>query len=212
MKHGLNARVATYFPAKPDGYAACKTCDVDREWCAEQPACAKQTQNFMLHHAAFEQRNPKHLMGIYADLQAAVLAVVQQVLQTIIADGVKIVSPKYWTDVTGKVIIAEYLDERGERHVINEINAHPLFRPLGELLTRANLNLHDMGMTAKVIDDEDIEFGRLSVASQATTDLATFAAKNAESMAALRDMVDRAQVAARRDPVLIEHQNQQGGA
>ncbi|MCW5627162.1 MAG: hypothetical protein KIT73_20765, partial [Burkholderiales bacterium] len=29
MKHGMSARVATYFPAKPDGYAHCSGCEVD---------------------------------------------------------------------------------------------------------------------------------------------------------------------------------------
>ena len=84
MKHGLAARTATYFPAKYDGYEFCSTCDVDRNFCASQPACVKKTELFMLHHAAFEQRNPKHLMGIYSDLQASVLAVVQQIIQTIV--------------------------------------------------------------------------------------------------------------------------------
>jgi hypothetical protein len=69
MKHGLSACTATYFPAKPDGYAFCKTCDVDRVFCASQHACIKKTELFMLHHAAFEQRNPKHLMDTYSDLQ-----------------------------------------------------------------------------------------------------------------------------------------------
>ena len=39
MKHGMSARTATYFPSKPDGYAFCATCDVDRVFCASQPAC-----------------------------------------------------------------------------------------------------------------------------------------------------------------------------
>jgi hypothetical protein len=29
MKHGMEARTATYFPAKPDKYAFCEGCDVD---------------------------------------------------------------------------------------------------------------------------------------------------------------------------------------
>ena len=61
MKHGLYARVATYFPAKPDGYAFCAGCDVDRVWCGNQPACTRQTEIFLRHHAAFEQRDTKHL-------------------------------------------------------------------------------------------------------------------------------------------------------
>lgn len=125
MKHGLSARTATYFPAKPDGYAFCATCDVDRYFCASQPACVKKTELFMLHHAAFEQRNPKHLMGIYSDLQASVLAVVQQIIQTIVGDGVKIEAPQWFADKeTGRIIIAEYTDENGDRKIIKDIRDH----------------------------------------------------------------------------------------
>jgi hypothetical protein len=46
MKHGLAAGAATYFPAKPDGYAFCVTWDVDRVFCQSQPACVKKTELF----------------------------------------------------------------------------------------------------------------------------------------------------------------------
>jgi hypothetical protein len=87
MKHGLNARVATYFPAKPDGYAFCERCDVDRTWCYEQPACVKQTELFMLHHAAFEQRDPKVLGRVHSDIHAALVATLQLCLQQVLAVG-----------------------------------------------------------------------------------------------------------------------------
>lgn len=212
MKHGLSARTATYFPAKPDGYAFCSACDVDRSWCFDQPACVKQTQLFMRHHAAFESRDPKHLTGIYADLQGAIMAVLQQLLQTIIADGVKITAPQWYTDKdTGKVLIAEYVDEFGERRVINDISAHPLFKPLGELLSRNSLSLADMGMTAKVIEDEQQEMGRLSVQDGAREALSDFAKSQSESLAALRAMMESAADKRKGDPILIEYQQQNGG-
>lgn len=212
MKHGLNARTATYFPAKPGGYAFCKTCDIDRFWCGEQPACVKQTQLFMQHHAAFETRDPKHLTGIYADLQGAIMAVLQQILQTIIADGVKITCPQWYTDKdTGKVLIAEYTDENGERRILSDIEAHPLFKPLGELLSRNSLSLADMGMTAKVIEEEEQEMGRLQVQDGAREALADFSKQQAESLAALRSMMEKAQENRKADPILIEYQQQNGG-
>jgi hypothetical protein len=212
MKHGLNARVATYFPSKPDGYAFCKACDVDRYWCMEQPACVKQTQLFMSHHAAFETRDPKHLTGIYADLQGAIMAVLQQILQTIIADGVKIVSPQWYTDKdTGRLVIAEYTNENGERRIINDINAHPLFKPLGELLSRNSLSLADMGMTAKVIEEEQQDMGRLQVQEGAQQALADFSKQQAASLDALRSMMEKAQENRKNDPILIEYQQQNGG-
>lgn len=212
MKHGLSAKTASYFPSKPGGYSFCSGCDVDWEYCYSQPACTKQTRLFMQHHAAFEQRNPKHLSGIYADLQAALFAVLQQILQTIIADGVKIEAPQYYVDKdTNKLIVAEYFDESGQRHVIKDIQAHPLFKPLGELLSRNNLSLSDMGMTQKVIDDEEQEFGRLQAQDQSRETLTDFAHRQAKALEDLSKLMDRAGTQRDRDPILIEHQQQSGG-
>lgn len=211
MKHGLSAKTATYFPASPGKYSFCSGCDVDWGYCATQPACIKQTQLFMQHHAAFEQRNPKHLSGIYADLQAALFAVLQQILQTIIADGVKIEAPQYYTNKDGELIIAEYYDDQGVKHVIKDISAHPLFKPLGELLSRNNLSLADMGMTQKVIDDEEQEFGRLQAQEQSREVLAEFAQRQAKAIEDLGGLMSRANAARDRDPILIEHQQQSGG-
>jgi len=210
LKHGLAAKTATYFPARPDKYAFCKSCDVDRGWCAEQPACSKQTILFMQHHAAFEQRNPKHLSGLYADLQAALFALLQQVLQTIIADGVKIEAPQYYTNKDGELIIAEYYDDTGKKRTIMDIQSHPLFKPLGELLSRNNLSLSDMGMTQKVIEDEDAEMGRLESQAQSREAIAEFAERQARALESLGALMDRASARKDSDPVLIEHQRQAG--
>lgn len=212
MKHGLSARTATYFPAKPDGYDFCKTCDVDRYWCSQQPACAKKTELFMLHHAAFEQKNPKHLTGIYADLQASLFAVLQQILQTIIADGVKVETVKWYTNKEGEVLVAEYVDEDGKRRIMKEsIIAHPLFKPLGELLSRAGLSLADMGMTAKVIEAEDEEMGRLQEEHSQRGSMLEFQQRQTSALEALAGAIERAKSSKQRDPVLIEHQAQNGG-
>lgn len=69
MKHGMAAKTATYFPARPDKYGFCSGCDVNRTWCGAQAACVKQTEIFMLHHAAFESRNlPLCMMARLAEL------------------------------------------------------------------------------------------------------------------------------------------------
>lgn len=83
MKHGAFARTAKYFPARPGGYAFCDRCDVDRGWCASQPACVKQTEIFMLHHAAFEQRDPKVLTDMHADMHAALMAMLQMCIPAV---------------------------------------------------------------------------------------------------------------------------------
>lgn len=214
MKHGLNARTATYFPSKPDGYTHCKTCDVDRDWCREQPACVKKTEIFMLHHAAFEQRDPKHLMGIYSELQAAVFAVLQQILQTIIAEGVKITAPQYYTDKDGVMILAKYYNhETGKEEQIYDIQAHVLFKPLGELISRTGLSLADMGMTVKSVEAaEDDDMGHLGRGdnSKAPESLAAFQCKAMGILTAIQDKVERAQRSTERDPVLLEHNAETG--
>ena len=210
MKHGLSAKTATYFPARPGKYAFCASCDVDWGYCAGQPACSKQTQLFMQHHAAFESRNPNHLSGIYADLQAALFAVLQQILQTIITDGVKIEAPQYYTDKDGVMIIARYMGDDGKMHTIKDVSAHPLFKPLGELLSRNNLSLADMGMTQKVIDDEEQEFGRLQAQEQTREALSDYAQRQAKALEDLSGLMQRATEKRDRDPILIEYQQQSG--
>lgn len=212
MKHGLSARTATYFPAKPDGYAFCQGCDVDRVHCSQQSACVKKTELFMLHHAAFDQRNPKHLMGIYADLQASVFAVVQQIIQTIVADGVKVDQVVWDRDDEGNVRVAEYIDEKGERRIIREnVMAHPLFRPLGEMLSRANLSLADMGMTQKVIEAEEDEMGRLVHEQSDQEGVLEFRNRTMALLAGMADKVQRANKQTSADPILVEYQQEGGG-
>lgn len=211
MKHGLSARTATYFPSRPDGYAFCRACDVDRAYCASQPACVKKTELFMLHHAAFEQRNPKHLMGIYADLQASVLAVVQQIIQTIVADGVKVEQVVWDKDAEGNIRVAEYVDEKGERRILREnVIAHPLFRPLGEMLTRAGLSLSDMGMTAKMVEDEESALGRLEHDHTEQESLSEYRQRSLAALEAMAHKVMRAAQQTEKDPILIEYQQENG--
>lgn len=212
MKHGLSAKTATYFPAKPDGYAFCSGCDVDRVHCSTQPACVKKTELFMLHHAAFEQRNPSHLKGIYSDLQASIFAMVQQIIQTIVADGVKVDQVVWDRDPEGNIRVAEYFDEKGERHILREnMMAHPLFKPLGEMLSRANLSLSDMGMTQKVIEAEEDQLGRLTHDQEEQESVEAYRARTLSLLAGMAEKVQRANKLTESDPKLIEFQQEGGG-
>lgn len=219
LKHGMNARTATYFPARPDGYAFCKTCDVNRDWCKAQPACAKKTEIFMMHHAAFEQKDPKKLTPLYADMQAAMFALVQTIVQTIIADGATLTTPEYYTDKDGKICFAEYMEMReghpkyGEWCRIDKLERHPLFQPLGELLSKNNMSLADMGMTVKVIEQgQDDEMGRLSDKGTEPELLDDFRRRTEASLAAIADKVDRGRAQRERDPVLLEYDQGTGEA
>ena len=211
LKHGMNARVARYFPSKPDGYPACKNCQIDRDFCRSQPACKQQTQLFMLHHAAFEQRDPKHLTPIYSEIQSAITAIVQQVLQTIIADGVTLRSPAWKLDKDGNVVIGEYLDyETGEMKVIYEVNAHPLLRSLQDFLSKNGMSLADMGMTPKVIQDEEEKLGNLVVNDSNQQSLLEYQNRSAAAIERLANLAEKANARRDKDPVLIEYRQQNG--
>lgn len=216
MKHGLTARTATYFPAKPDGYAHCQRCDVDRDWCAEQPACVKQTELFMLHHAAFEQRDPKVLQKVHADLHAALVASLQLCLQEVLGQGVVIKTPRVeWvTDGdggNGRHERISYVDGSGQVRYIYDYTANPVFKPIADLVTRLGLSLQDLGMTQKAVDDEAEELrGRLPPApGQAAPQ--DFMDRMARALEKLPTVLEQARQAAEKDPVLLEHQAATGG-
>lgn len=210
MKHGLNAKVASYFPARPDGYAFCSGCDVDRAYCRAQPACQRQAQHFMLHHAAFEQKNPKHLLGIYADFHAALMLTIQQILQTIIADGVTIRTPQTYVDKDGRCLVVEFFDEQGARHVVQDVEAHPLFRPLGELISRTGISLGDLGITGRVHEDETPLPGKLQPGDGAVS-LEQFVDRRTKALEGLRELLARGRARAESDPVLVGYKEQMGG-
>lgn len=207
MKHGLNARTATYFPAKPDGYEFCKTCNVDRPFCKSQPACQKQTSLFMLHHAAFEQRNPKHLMGIYADFHAALMATISECLRRIVGDGVTLQAPRTYLDKEGKCLTVDYIDEHGNVRTVFDVEAHPLFKPVSELITRTGIDLASLGMTMRQAPEEEQAQGKV-VDDRASA--AELQERQVKALEDLRSLMSKAQQQASRDPVLLEYQQQLG--
>jgi hypothetical protein len=213
MRHGLSARTATYFPAKPDGYAFCQRCDVDRGWCGEQAACVKQTELFMLHHAAFEQRNPKVLARVHADIHAALVASLQMCLQAVLGHGVVMAVPKVQLDKDGRSVTLTYVDKDGQQHQVMEYMANPAFKPIADLVTRLGLSLGDLGMTAKAQDDDDAELrGRLGATTGQNEALDAFARRMADALERVPAMLQASRADAERDPVLVEHNAATGGA
>jgi len=207
MKHGMHARTATYFPAKPDGYEHCKRCTVDRDYCAAQPACVKQVELFMLHHAAFEQRDPKVLGRVHSDLHAALVATLQLCLQQVLGDGVVIKTPKVQV-FEGESVTLKWMDAQGEEHTVFEYMANPVFKPLTDLISRLGLSLQDLGMTQQAGDEQDAAMrGRLAGAGQGAQDaLASYADRMATAMERLGKVMGEARAEADADPVLLEHE------
>lgn len=213
MKHGLSARTASYFPAKPDGYSFCKNCDVDRYWCAEQPACVKQTEHFMLHHAAFEQRNPKILSKVHADLHAALVGSLQMCLQSLLGRGAELVVPKVQLDSNGRCVTLQYADQEGNMHPVLEVQANPLFKPIVDLVTRLGLSLTDLGMTVKAAEEDDGALrGRLSDAQAPGEVLDAFTQRMAAALEKIPGLLKDSAADVAADPVLLEHQAATGDA
>jgi hypothetical protein len=207
MKHGLNARTATYFPAKPDGYGFCGRCDVDRDWCRQQPACVKQTEMFMLHHAAFEQRNPLVLARMHGDMMAALTATLQMCIQEVLGLGVLIKQPRVELDREGNPVTLTYLDEKGTRQYITNYIANPAFKPLTELVSRLGISMSDLGMTMRKADDEDDKLkGTLHMDAGTKETLESFGQRMLEATQNARGLIAQAQVNKKNDPVLMEFQ------
>ncbi len=205
MRHGLIARTATYFPAKPGGYPHCETCEYLHGVCRTQVACLKRTELFLVHHIAFETRDPGLLTQLQAELQAAVRAIINDLILAIVQDGVKLETPQWYYDKEGRFHLAQYTDEAGEKRLIKEVSAHPLLKTLSELIAKNGLSLSDQGMTPRVQEEQDLLEGQLTSQGEDRQSLLEVQSRQAEALESLRGMIARSQQKLRSDPVLIEH-------
>ncbi|MBV7454289.1 hypothetical protein KW843_07385 [Acidovorax sp. sif1233] len=211
MKHGASARTAKYFPAKAGGYSFCARCDVDRDWCNQQPACVKQTETFMLHMAAFEQRDPKVLTALHADMHAALMATLQMCIQEVLGLGVLIKAPKVELDRDGNPVTLTYTGDDGQKRYIYNYSSNPAFKPLTELITRLGLSMSDLGMTVKATDeDAERNLGKLQLDESSKETLSAFGQRMVEATENARLLIQQAQKATKEDPVLLEHQARSG--
>jgi len=211
MKHGMAAKTATYFPAKPDGYSFCTQCDVNRTWCGQQAACSKQTEIFMLHHAAFESRNPRVLAGIHADLQAGLTAMLQMLMQQVLGDGVVITQPRVELDREGNSQTLSYLDEAGKRQYIYDRQAHPALKAISDFVSRLGLSMNDLGMTVRAAEPEEADAGGVLKLDDKTREtLVEFNQRMLGAMGNARSMLAAADKATKEDPVLVAHEAREG--
>jgi hypothetical protein len=213
MKHGMSARTATYFPAKPGRYSFCSNCDVDRTWCGQQSACVKQTEIFMLHHAAFDRRDPKVLGELHADLAASLTAMLQMAIQEVLGAGVTIEQPRVELDREGTPVTLTYLDGNGERQYIMNRQIHPAIKAVTELVSRLGLSMTDLGMTVRAADDDaEEERGMLKLDDKTRETLSAFNERMQLAMAGAKEMLKRAAEDTAKDPVLVAHEAREGRA
>jgi len=164
MKHGLNARVATFFPAKPGKYPQCNDCEHKaREDCVPQRVCIKQTEIFLRCHAAVESGDPGLIKGMMADSQAGLFALGQQMLLQMVEDGgPRQMTPAYHGDKDGGIHFVKYTDpDTGDIQQIYDLKEHPLLKRYMEFVIKNSMSLEDMNLTAKSRDEAETMKGFL---------------------------------------------------
>lgn len=172
LKHGMNAQVATHFPAKPGKYAVCEGCNYRGYECKEDsednpPACLRRVELYMKHQMAFDAKDPSMLLSLRAGTQAGLQALTDEMILNIAADGgPRIKSVEWYHDKDGGFHLAKYKDDDGNSHQIHKLEMHPLLKPLIDFVAKNNLTLSDMGMTPKVQEDQEILRGNLSETEQ----------------------------------------------
>lgn len=207
MQHGMYARTAKYFPAKPGRYPQCEGCEYLVSICHQQVACLKRTDLLLKHQIAFETKDPSLLTELRADMQGGITALIDDILLSIVQEGVSLKTPKTTEGKDGTKLL-EYLDANGDTRQIIEIHAHPLLRVLTEFLSRNQLSLGDLRMTPKVVEEEEALQGQLAHSKANQVDALEYARRTATAQESLLDMIRQARADTAADPVLLEHQQQ----
>jgi len=207
LKHGLTARVATYWPARPGAYPQCESCELLFNGCSTGMACQKKTELFLRHHIAFATGDPKLLGELRADMHANLVAIINDLILSVIADGARLKTPEWYYDKDGSFHLAKYLDtEDGQEKQIYKLETHPAIKLIGELVTRLGLDLNSQGMTPKVQDDNDVVRGFLEAKTEESGALLEHQQRQTAALEDLRGMIERSRQKTARDPVLLEHQ------
>lgn len=206
LKHGLTARTATFWPARPGRYPQCEGCELLYNGCSTGQACQKKTELFLRHHIAFETGDTKLLGEIRADLHANLSAIVNDLILAVIADGARQRTPEWYYDREGVFHLAQYVDhETGQPVQIYKIEVHPAIKMIGELVTRLGLDLNSQGMTPKVQDDADVIRGQLQEKAENAGAFLEFQQRQTQALEGLRGMIERSRQKTLQDPVLVEY-------
>lgn len=219
IKHGLHARVATYFPARPGHYPHCNGCPYRGNECQDRPepghenprACLRRTELYMQHQIAFEEGNPQLLTAKRAETHWLLQALVDDMILAIVSDGgPRMKEPAWYYDKDGGFHLAGFNDEHGEYHQIHEYKEHPLLRPLIMYIDKIGMTLSDMGMTPKVQDEQDILEGQLAQQDRERQSTDDFQERQTAALEGLAELVENSRKRAAKDPVVLEHQEGDG--
>ncbi|MCP3869698.1 MAG: hypothetical protein GY703_16720 [Gammaproteobacteria bacterium] len=192
MKHGLYARTATYFPAKPGKYDRCDGCEhLNTLACLEPPrACLKRHELMLRNQIAFETKDPSLLLQIRGDTQAALQGLIDDMILAIAQDGGPRISEVVWYhDKDGVFHLAKWVDDHGGEHQIHELKAHPVLKPLIDLIAKNSMTLADMGMTPRVQDEHEAVNGFLDQQGEDQESEERYRQQSLESMKKLEQLI-----------------------
>lgn len=205
MKHGLYARTAKYFPARPGKYLRCENCEhLHTLACMEPPrACLKRHELMLRNQIAFETKDPNLLRQIRSDTQAAIQGMIDDMILSISQDGGPRIREIVWYhDKAGGFHLAKWMDEQGQEHQIEEIKAHPLLKVLIDFISKNAMTLADMGMTPKVQDEHEAVQGFLEKDGRDREAAEDYRQKSLESLDNLKTLIGNSYQV--RDPVTVE--------
>ena len=213
VKHGLYARTATYFPAKPGKYARCDGCEhLATLGCLAPPrACLKRHELLLRHDIAFRTQDPTLLLQNRSDTQAAIQGLIDDMILAIAQDGGPRIQEVVWYhDKDGVLHLAKWRDRFGTEHQIHEIKAHPLLKPLMEFISKNNMTLADLEMTPKARDEQSALQGFLDQEGERQETLLDYQERQAQALEDVQSLIARSQRRLASDPVLIEHAEMEG--
>lgn len=194
LKHGVYARTATFFPARPGRYPHCEGCEYRYTTCGvTSNACLKRAELFLKHHVAFETRDPGLLSELRSDTQAGIQALINDMILQIAQDGgPRITRPEWYQDKEdGSIRLVQFEDESGNIRQLTRYEAHPLLRHLMDYISKNTMTLADMGMTPKVQTEEKVQLGHLEQERSDRETLSSFQQRQQEQQQRLIGLIQR---------------------
>lgn len=194
IKHGLFARTATFFPARPGRYPACDGCEYLDNGCGtEHKACLKRAELYMQYEIATETKDVSLLMKLMAGNQAGIQAIISDMILSIAkSGGPELRTPVWYQDKeSGRVRFVTYTNAHGEEVMLEEVNAHPLLKHLMDFIAKNSMSLADMGMTIKVQEDEKAIKGVLESAESDRETVLEFQQRQQEMQRNLLELINR---------------------
>lgn len=217
LKHGLYAKTAPYFPARPGKYPQCESCEHLNNGCNDllhrepehvnPPACLKRVELHMQHMIAFEHKDPNMLTHLTAQMQARVHAIVDNMILEILNTGAAIRTPEWTFNAKGEFKLVDFIDDEHGRVVVEKVQAHPLIKPLIEFLRVNGMTLPDSGMTLRSQDDHDLLKGYLQGESKPSSS-EEYQRRSTLALEGMERMIRRSAENTRNDPILVQHQQE----